>query len=91
MGRDDSFAVRQRSVTAGATVEGRRLTLVVATLMVGVAATSFPTTVLVASLEKIRVDMHTDLAHDLVGSGRAEHRLRARHAVVRQAGRSLRA
>jgi MFS family permease len=30
--------------------------------MVGVAATSFPTTVLVASLEKIRVDMHTDLA-----------------------------
>ena len=30
--------------------------------MVGVAATSFPTTVLVASLEKIRVDMDTDLA-----------------------------
>ncbi|TML11469.1 MAG: MFS transporter, partial [Actinobacteria bacterium] len=53
---------RQRPVTSGGTDEGRRLTLIVATLMVGVAATSFPTTVLVASLEKIRVDMHTDLA-----------------------------
>jgi MFS family permease len=30
--------------------------------MVGVAATSFPTTVLVASLETIRTDMNTDLA-----------------------------
>ncbi|MEO8693919.1 MAG: MFS transporter [Acidimicrobiales bacterium] len=49
-------------MTSGGTVEGRRLTLITVTLMVGVAATSFPTTVLVASLERIRVDMHTDLA-----------------------------
>ena len=49
-------------MTSGAADEGRRTTLVIATLMVGVAATSFPTTVLVASLEKISEDMHTDLA-----------------------------
>ena len=49
-------------MTAGATIEGRRLKLTVVTLMVGVAATSFPTTVFVASIEKIRLDMHTDLA-----------------------------
>ena len=49
-------------MTSEAAVEGRRLKLVVATLMVGVAATSFPTTVLVASLEEIRSDMNTDLA-----------------------------
>jgi MFS family permease len=43
-------------------VEGRRASLIIATVMVGVAATSFPTTVLVASIETIRLDMHTNLA-----------------------------
>jgi MFS family permease len=57
-----SFAVRQAPVTSGEKVEGRRASLVVITVMVGVAATSFPTTVLVASLETIRIDMNTDLA-----------------------------
>ena len=49
-------------MTAEGAIEGRRLKLTIATLMVGVAATSFPTTVFVASIEKIRIDMHTDLA-----------------------------
>ena len=49
-------------MTSGERVEGRRASLVVITVMVGVAATSFPTTVLVASLETIRIDMRTDLA-----------------------------
>ena len=49
-------------MSEGGTVDARRNTLVVIALLVGTAATSFPTTVLAASFEKIRVDLHTDLA-----------------------------
>jgi MFS family permease len=49
-------------VGADAAVDGRRNTVVVIALLVGTAATSFPTTVLAASLETIRRDLHTDLA-----------------------------
>ncbi len=40
----------------------RRQRLIVLALLIGVAATSFPTTLLAASLEKIRLDFDSDLA-----------------------------
>lgn len=40
----------------------RRQKLIVISLLIGVAATSFPTTLLAASIEKIRLDFDSDLA-----------------------------
>ena len=50
------------AVDTGVTTDRRRQQLIVIALLIGVAATSFPTTLLAASLEKIRLDFDSDLA-----------------------------
>ena len=58
--------MRPSTIAADATTaiadDGRRHTLIVVALLIGVAATSFPTTLLAAALETIRLDFHSDLA-----------------------------
>ena len=46
----------------GVTTDRRRQKLIVIALLIGVAATSFPTTLLAASIETIRLDFDSDLA-----------------------------
>ena len=47
-------------VETGVTTDRRRQKLIVIALLIGVAATSFPTTLLAASLEKIRLDFRAE-------------------------------
>jgi len=49
-------------VDLGVTTDRRRQKLIVIALLIGVAATSFPTTLLAASIETIRLDFDSDLA-----------------------------
>lgn len=58
--------MRPSTIAADATTpivdDRRRQQLIVVALLIGVAATSFPTTLLAAALETIRLDFHSDLA-----------------------------